>query len=266
MKKQLLGIVLLALALCGCDQQAAMHNFVLPAQDKAGRAYFEDVRTGNFAPVYDAIAPDYKAGMTPDLFSAMRGMFGSKPVKTIIVVGAHIARFKVLGGADTVTNTLTYEYDMGDRYVIAEIALLDTGRAMQINGIHVQALTRSLEQINAFTLAGKPPLFLAFLALTVLIPVFIIVTAVVCWKTPIPRFKWLWRIFVLFGVTGLTLNWTDGGIQFQPLMINFLGAASTQQLYGPWMLQIGIPLGAIIFWIMRRRWRARAEDTALPFA
>jgi len=271
MKKQLLGIVLLALALCGCDQQAAIRKFVLPAQDKAGRAYFEDVRTGNFAPVYDATAPAYQAAMTPDLFSAMRAMFGTKPVKTITVIGARINARKVAGEPDIVTNVLTYEYDMGDRFVIAEIVLQDTdhgetGHAMQIDGIHVRALTRSLEQINGFTLSGKNPLFLAFLALVVLNPIFVIVTAVACWKTPIPRFKWLWRIFILFGVTGLTLNWTDGSVQFMPIMANFLGAAVSREGYGPWIFQIGIPLGAILFWIMRPRWRMRAEDAALPFA
>ena len=255
MKKGVICAMVLLL-LCGCDQQKLIQKFVLPAQDKAGRAYIEDVRTGSFSPVRAATAPAYQNAMTAGLFHNMQAIFGARPVKGVIVVGAHIFE-----GGGTTTNALTYEYDMGDRFVLAEITLQDIGGTMRIDGIHMQALSRSLEQMNAFTLAGKNPLLLAVLALVVLIPIFIVATAIVCWRTPIPRFKWLWRIFVLLGITGITLNWTSGDVRFVLLQVNLLGAAFSQQLYGPWILQIGVPLGAILFWIRRHRWLERAEET-----
>jgi hypothetical protein len=263
MQKQIIcGIMLLTLALCGCDQQAMIQKFVLPAEDKAGRTYFEDLRSGNFGPVQTATNPALQNAMTSEVFRNMQAVFGPKPVKSIIVVGAHINESKIVGGANVTVNALTYQYDMGDHFVIAQIVLQDMGGAVQINGIHVQALTHSLDEINAFTLSGKNPLFFVFQALVVLIPIFVVVTAVVCWRTPIPRLKWLWRIFVLLGITGLTLNWTDGNVQFAPIHVNLLGAAFTQQPYSPWMLEIGIPLGAILFWIKRRKWLTQAEDAA----
>lgn len=260
------GVLLLALTLCSCNQQALIQKFVRPAQDKAARGYLEDIRAGNFGPFLAAVDPAYQGQITPGLLKNIQALFGSHSVRSITVVGAQTSAQKLIGRPSIALNSLTYEYDMGDRSVVANIVLQDIGNAMQIEGIHVQPLATSLERANAFTFSGKNAAFYVFFALALLIPLFILATEVFCWRTPIPRHKWPWRIFILLGVTGFTLNWTSGDVQFLPLHIDLLGVGYAQQPYGPLILQIGIPLGAILFWIRRRKWLDQAEEEARHFS
>jgi len=191
----------------------------------------------------------------------MQALFGGQAVKSVKVLGSHVnttPEFK--------RYSFVYEYELTKQWIIADIILQSEKGHLQIEGIHAQQMTVSVERLNAFTLTGKSTLFLLFLGLTILIPVFVVCTAIVCWRTAIPRRKWLWRIFVLLGFTQVTLNWTTGDLQFLPLQINLLGAGFTKPFYGPLILQIGIPLGAILFWIWRRKWLPRAEETAHSFS
>jgi hypothetical protein len=260
------GIVFLTLALCGCDQQALIQKITTPEQDKVARIYFEDVRTGNFEPVRTAMDPAYRKQMTPELFRTMREVFGTHTVKNISIVGARVVAQKFIGKPGATIHVMTYEIDMGDRFVIGEVDLQDVDGHLQLEGLHVQAASRSIEQENAFSFSGKTIGYFIFLALTILIPIFAIVTEITCWRTLIPRHKWLWRIFVLLGITEFTLNWTTGNIQFLPLQISLLGAGFNQQPYGPLILQIGLPLGAILFWFRRRKWLVLAEENAQHFS
>ncbi|HAI69239.1 MAG TPA: hypothetical protein DCM38_07375, partial [Gammaproteobacteria bacterium] len=62
-------------------------------------------------------------------------------------------------------------------------------------------------------------------------------------------------IFILFGFVNVTVNWTTGGINIDPLSILLLGAGFRKVgLYGPVLISVAIPLGAIIFMIKRKKW------------
>jgi hypothetical protein len=65
--------------------------------------------------------------------------------------------------------------------------------------------------------------------------------------------KWLWLIFIVVGIGKLFVNWTTGQVFFTPLAIQLPPAGANAQLYGPWLVYVSIPLGAIIFLIMRKR-------------
>jgi hypothetical protein len=253
--------LLLALALSGCDSQKFMNALTPEKESKAGQAFIDDIRTGNFAPVLSAIDPQLAPQLNADLLGRMRALFGGQSVKSVKVVGSHVnttPEFK--------RYSFVYEYELTKQWLIADIVLQPVKGHLQIEGFHAQQMSQSLEQFNAFTLQGRGAKFLIFLGLTVLFSVFVIATTIVCWRTPIPRRKWLWRIFVLVGITQFTLNWTTGDLGFQPLQINLLSAGFIQQLYGPIILQLGVPVGAIMFWIRRRKWLNQAEENARHFS
>ncbi|GGF06876.1 hypothetical protein GCM10011611_10460 [Aliidongia dinghuensis] len=93
-----------------------------------------------------------------------------------------------------------------------------------------------------------------FLGLTALVPLFIVITAIICTLTTMRRRKWLWLLFILFGIGQLSLNWTNGSLYVTPTFVQLLGAGWSQSgLYGPIMLHFSVPLGAIIFVVLRRR-------------
>lgn len=254
------GAMLLALALFGCDKQKLMMRFVPEPENKVGQAFIEDIRTGNFAPVLAATDPALAAQMNTDLLKRLQALFGGQSVKSVKVVGSHFNKTP-----EFTRYSFAYEYELTKQWLIADIVLQPEKGHLQIEGIHAQQMFQSLEQINAFTLTGRGAKFLIFLGAAILVPIFIIGTAIVCWRTPIPRGKWWWRILVLFGVTSFTINWTTGAVQFQILSINILGAGFTQELYGPMILQVGAPVAAILFWIWRRKWLPRPEESSQHF-
>jgi len=247
-------ILLLAIGLSSCSSEWILSSLVPADQAKAAKTYLEDIRTGAFAPVQAAIAPEYKAQLNLNLLQQMQALFGRDAVKSLKVVGSQSS-----ATSDFKRYAITYEYELGPRWVLAQIILWEADGRREIAGIRVQKLTQSLERANAFTLSNKNPLALIFLALMVIVPIFIVYTEIVCWRTPIQGRKWLWRIFVLFGLTGFYLNWTTGDAQFLPVNFQLLGAAFSKQPFGPTMLQLGIPVGALLFWLRRRSWLKQAN-------
>jgi hypothetical protein len=252
--------LLLALSLFGCDSQKLMNSWVPENESKAGQAFIDDIRTGNFAPVLAAVDPKLAPDLSADLLRRMQALFGGQSVKSVKVVGSRVnttPEFK--------RYSFVYEYELTKQWLIADIVLQPANSNLQIEGFHAQQMSQSLEQLNAFSLRDRGAKFFIFLGLAALIPVFTIATAIVCWRTPIPRREWLWRIFVLAGITQLSLNWTTGALSFQLIGIQLLGAGFTQQFYGPLILQLGIPLGAVLFWIRRPKWpNDNAEARVAP--
>ena len=103
--------------------------------------------------------------------------------------------------------------------------------------------------------AGKSITHFAFYAATVFIPLFILFALVQCIRTPMPRRKWMWIIFILIGVTEFQFNWSAGEIGFQALNISLLAAGFAKlSPISPLILKAGIPLGAIVFLLERSRW------------
>jgi hypothetical protein len=60
-------------------------------------------------------------------------------------------------------------------------------------------------------------------------------------------------LFILFGVGNFALDWTTGEWQFAPLHVHLLSASVSANLYGPWVLSVSVPLGALLFLWRRRR-------------
>lgn len=162
-------------------------------------------------------------------------------------------------GAGTTTYNLTYEYEFPAAWRLANILLRKAVGVIRIEGIHIYSLPESLETRNAFSLANKSPLHYAFFGLAIFIPIFCIVALIACVRTRVPKRKWLWIILILLGFFSLKFNWTTGQIGVIPLSFTLLGAAYTQQFFGPVIIQIAAPIGAILFWLRRPRWIEQNE-------
>ena len=122
-------------------------------------------------------------------------------------------------------------------------------------------MKQSLEEANRFTFEGKGPIHYIVFALTVAVPLFIVYALVLCFKTPIARRKWLWLLFVALGFFQLTLNWTDGAFGIQPISFALLGAGFVRAgPYMPFIFNVTIPIGAIVFLARRRSLAARSTS------
>ena len=116
---------------------------------------------------------------------------------------------------------------------------------------------------NQFALSGKSWLHYLVFTLLIGVPVFIIVTTIACVRNKYVKLKWAWVPFILVGVWGITFNWTTGAIQnelffstpdgmrFSLFQIHILGAGFYKMgVFAPWIIQIGTPLGAMLYWLI----------------
>lgn len=244
------GTVLLG----GCDPQSVMNGLVPEQQERTAQHLIDDVRAGRIGLIEEQISPAYKDENTRATLAKVQAFFPKETPKSVTVVGFNS---NTVNG-DTSYN-FTFEYQFSHTWLLAWANFKENGDKVEIIGIGVQPLVDSLENINAFRLTGKMPVHYAFLALVIFAAAFSLITFVVCLFTPIPSFKWAWAIAILFGVVQFTFNWTTGALDWRLFSIQLLSSGYVQQLYGPVILQVAIPLWAILFWAKRGGWMRAAR-------
>ena len=191
---------------------------------------------------------------------------GGQP-DSVKIVGAYTSYFSKLGSPQQgAVFNLTYEYQFRDGWVVANVVLERQHDQLVIEGLHAKRMADSLETRNAFTLKGKSTVHWLMLVLVTTDVLLCLCAFVLCLRTPIARRKWLWALFTLLGVTTLRFDWSSGHFAFQPLSVQLLSGSAMAQPYGPWVLGLSIPLGAIWFLVMRHRLIAASAPPPLPDA
>lgn len=230
-------------------------SWLVPKQEAAlAQKYIEDVRLRTFDPVINAFELDYITPEMPDQLKRLAGIFPAETPRSAKLVASN-----TINSNGVTTYTFTYEYEFSRRWFLVAIALNRSGDHLRIHGVHVWPMERSLEQINALSFVGKGPVHYIFAAAAVVVYLFWLVSVYACLFTPIVKRKWLWVIFVLVGFGGLNLNWTNGGISYGFINIAIPAARLWCNFYSPWIVQISLPLGAILFWLRRADLVARTE-------
>lgn len=222
--------------------------------------YMEDFRAHDFDAIKSSLTDQAKPFLTDE---ALIKLYQYMPQGDF--VSRQLIGFNEFVHEGITDYTTTFEYQFPDKWVVSSVALQDISGRTQVNGISVYQYTKSLEEINQFSLADKPIQNYVVLATAVLLPIFIFCSLFVLAKTPIRRRKWLWYIFVAAGFGGFSVNWTTGQWRFVPINFQFFGAgAFTPSPYAPWLLTISLPVGAIVFLIMRKRLIARSAEPIPP--
>jgi hypothetical protein len=58
------------------------------------------------------------------------------------------------------------------------------------------------------------------------------------------------------------MNWTTGEAAFIPMHVQLLGAGFGRAgFYGPWIISVSIPFGALVFLSKRKKWLVNKEPT-----
>lgn len=246
--RYLIFVVFLLLGLvAGCDQSSLLKRMTPSGDEKAAKSYIELLREHKFEQIEKDIDPEIKK---PNLHDALVEMAKLIPVKdptSVKVVGANT--FK---SPNVYKSNITFEYQFSDQWLLANVAIQNKDGVSTIIGFNVRSLPDSLENLNKFKLAGKSLLQYAVLAGTILIPLFSLYALVLCARTRIPKRKWLWIIFILFGIGKFAVNWTTGQWGFMPMSFQLFSAGAFAPLYGAWTLSISLPLGAIWFLLRRK--------------
>jgi hypothetical protein len=162
-------------------------------------------------------------------------------------------------GKSTKQVDLTYQIHFTNAWTLVDVVVRSSNEGRCVSGAHFNALPTSLEFLNRFTVENKTPIHLVFLVACIAVPLLIIVTVVVCLFSRVRR-RWLWIIFILLGFGQFQLNWSSGQTGFRPISFLLLGASFFRAgLYAPIVFSVGVPVGAIVF-LLLRRWLVRKDE------
>ncbi len=247
-------VLLLLTTLSACDR-ASMMQKITPAEDeRIARGYIDLLRQGQYGQIEKDLDPSIKTASIHDTLVKMAEQMPPQEPLSASVVGVNTTFISGLRKSN-----ITFEYQYPAKWLLINVATQKTGDVFTIIGFNVKSIPDSLENLNGFRLSGKSTLQYAMLALTILVPIISIYALIVCIRTRIEKRKWLWILFILAGLGKLTINWTSGQWSFMPLSFQLLGAGAFAQNYGPWMLSVSVPLGAILF-LLRRNKIAKPPD------
>jgi hypothetical protein len=254
--------VCLMLLLGACSQEQWMQKLASPAEQTTARWYIEHLRNREFNDV------EVAADMTiagPGLAATLGKMAELIPSGTPTSVKLVGAQRSSMSGATTLN--LTFEYEFPGRWVVANVATKSKEGVTTIVGFHVYPESSSLESANRFTLSGKSVLQYVVLGAAIAAGLFTLVVLVVCIRTTMKRRKWLWVLFILFGLGKLSVNWTTGQWGFMALAAQLFGvSAVAASTYSPWIVSVSLPIGAVLFLVNRRKLQvvSGAGEVAVP--
>ncbi len=253
MKMRIWAVLLAVLMLAGCDQKAWFERFIPKDDVEFSQNFISLFPAHSFDAITAKLDPAQASGTTREQLERIASQFPGEAPLDVEVVGS-----QVTSRPQGTATHLTFQYHYPDKWLLVSVLLNKQGDSTLVAGLNVQPIRDSLENINRFTLDGKSLVHYLMLALAIAIPLFVIYALVLCIRTPMPRRKWLWVLFILFGFMNLNLNWTSGQMSFWPLYFQLLGAGLLRNsMVGPWLLSVSLPLGAIVFLARRKQWLAQ---------
>jgi hypothetical protein len=241
--------VLLALfSIVGCSQDALLQKFVSVEDQATAQQYVDYLRARQFAAIEAAADPSINSPGLRGMLEQMERLIPDEEPTSSKLVGAQTMR-----GPDGTSKNLTFEYQFGDRWLLLNVATYQKDeQPLTLVGLHVYPQAQSLEEQNRFSLAGKTPSQYLMLVLAILFSLFTLYALIRCAGTKMIARKWLWIVFILFGVGKVAINWTTGELAVMPLAVQLFSVSALSDSYGPWELAVSLPLGAIVFFFRRR--------------
>jgi hypothetical protein len=160
------------------------------------------------------------------------------------------------------TAQLSYELHGAHGWGAAVLGFERRSGGPRVNAFQLVPRSQSLASENALTLRGRTPRHFVFLAALAASVVFSFGTAIIVLRTPMPRRWWLAGLaLVSFGA--VQLNWSTGVWRVLPAWFTLFGGGIQKSgPVAPWIVSVGIPLGAFI--ALWRRAQFLKQDSTTP--
>jgi len=229
----------------GCTQEDLLEKIASPEDRKNATECLDQLRAGDIAAIEARIDPSLKA---PDLHATLQKIADILPdgkPDSVTLVGANVNT-----NSDERTANLTYQFGYGERWFLANCALKKTGNTQTIIGISAQSSEKALQKAK-FDLRGKSPKHYAILVAGIVFVLISLFALITCIMERGLRRKWAWILFIILGIGDLTLNWATGETTLSVATVQLFSASAVSEMYGAWMISVGLPLGAV--WYLVRR-------------
>jgi hypothetical protein len=263
MPRALFITLALVCALSGCGP---MDKFYEGPDGDYGKSLFSDLQARNVTTLRKRFDPKVLATAAPSIFDQMAAFFPPTPPRSVAVVFLTTQKLRLDDDtARRVNVSLQYEFE--NQWLLANATWRETASGDKIvEGMNVQPLAKSLQEINSFQLKGKGIANYAILVLAVAMPLFCIAALVACIRTPMPRKrKILWCLGILVGFGRVGVDWTSGAISVNPLYLQFLSAGWLRWgPFAPHQISVSVPLFAMLFLWRRHQQKFEAVGNVTP--
>jgi hypothetical protein len=253
MRGRLVILTALLALLAGCFDQKGLFNKLIPeAEDQFARKFLESVRAGDMPGTLALLDGSTEEAATRQGLEDLRRLFTQSALVEIETIGFQMNWTLSADDQRRRVTRLDYQLSLEKHWLSGTVILVGEGDQLKVNTARFNPLPASLGVLNAFTLEGKSVLHFVVLAFAMIVPLFCLTALVICIKTKVRR-KWLWILFILLPLGMFRLNWTNGAWETQILSINLLGGGIVRSgLYAPWILSVGLPVGAVLFLVWRK--------------
>jgi hypothetical protein len=240
---------MVGLLLAGCDPKAILEKFVPKDDDAFARRFLDTVRAGDYAGADQMLDASLRGEKSASGLHELNKVLAHGEPVSVEVIGFNLISKETPTGTARTTN-LSYQIRFRDSWVAGDVSVGHPSGPPTVLSWQFQPIPDSLEGLNRFTFAGKSLVHYLVFAACIAVPAFILVALIVCIRSRI-RHKWLWIIFILLGLVAFRFDWASGQFDVQPISFLLFGASAFRVGYAPWILSFAIPVGAIIFLLLR---------------
>lgn len=239
-------VLALLLMAAACNQSDIWQKVALPGDRALAKSYIDLLRQRRYADIEAVADPIIRDELFRDTLVRMASLIPAGEPKSVTLVGATRTNTP-----DWSTVNLSYEYEFPARWLVINVALKKHGRDVTIVGFNVYPEPTSLEEHNRFSLDGKTGIHYLALILAVIFPSLTLYSLVVCARTRLRGRKWPWILFIVVGIGKFAVNWSTGQWVLVLPAIQLFSASAIARPYGPWTLAVSLPLGAVIFLLLK---------------
>jgi hypothetical protein len=245
----------LLLAITSCNLQETAEKAVDKNKNKFAREFIDGVIDGDSTILRD-VDPSILTDEGRNFLNRLNKAIGNKPYKSVKIVGLN----KHFSYKEREIYTINYEYEFERGFVFFSIKLSPSGQSYTVRSFNADISRESFIKNAEFSFKDKGIIHYLVLLLAIAIPILIIVTLVVVIKTKIRR-KWLWLLAVLLCNFGPVFNWATGTFKWEDFKFIILGLGIEQgNVNEAWNFTVAIPIGAMIFWMKRRRLKREEQE------
>jgi hypothetical protein len=257
------AVCCLLFAACQLDPASFAERHTKPEEREFARYYLELLERGRADSAFALVVPELQTAHTREQVAQVSSFLAAHPVDSLHMIGVHVNTTPGLRNVN-----LSWQYRSAGQWVLASVAAQHSAAgSRRVVGVNVHLAERSMTELNRFTVRDRSLLHIFWLLIAVLNPLICIATAIrTATAAGMPK-RWGWAVASLVGVFTLTLDWTTGAVNVNPVAFTLLGAGFIRPgPAAPWMISISFPLGAALALRQYRAWRRapRPIDAASP--
>ncbi len=241
-------LLLPALLLVGCTPEDIQEHLIPKEEVTFAKGAITQLRLTQLDELKSRMHPDLLSKVSNEKLISLAKIFPDAEPKSVVLMGSNVRTVNQLWSAN-----FSFEYEFSQAWSVVKVSVVKQGEQCLITGMQVYQTQDSQRNINAFSKVKITAPKIAALFLTLTVPVFMLFSCFSVYRSPIEH-KWRWYLASFLGVGAFTLNWTTGDFYSSFSIIKLLGfKISAHSEYAPFLLSFTFPIGALWFWIRRKK-------------